>query len=135
MVCSPPYPNAFSYHLYHMTRMVWLGMDNLGFKKEEIGSHRKYSKNGVSIEDLLATFKQEMEDVFEWLSKSLRTGRYACFVIGDFTIKGERIDNANFLSRIASDHGFLEVNRIERTLQSNRKAFNPAMEKSSARTF
>jgi DNA modification methylase len=43
VVCSPPYPNAFSYHLYHMTRMLWLGMDQPEFKKVEIGSHRKYS--------------------------------------------------------------------------------------------
>ena len=48
MVCSPPYPNAFSYHLYHMTRMVWLGMDQPKFKKQEIGSHRKYSAKGLT---------------------------------------------------------------------------------------
>ena len=41
VVCSPPYPNAFSYHLYHRTRMLWLDMDQPKFKKEEIGSHRK----------------------------------------------------------------------------------------------
>src|SRR5205823_8654142 len=36
VVCSPPYPNAYSYHLYHMTRMIWLGMDQPTFKQEEI---------------------------------------------------------------------------------------------------
>ena len=48
MVCSPPYPNAISYHLYHMTRMIWLGMDQQTFKQREIGSHRKYSAKGTN---------------------------------------------------------------------------------------
>ncbi|MBM4160084.1 MAG: MerR family transcriptional regulator [Ignavibacteria bacterium] len=37
-VSSPPYPNAFSYHLYHRNRMLWLGMDWEAFKRVEIGS-------------------------------------------------------------------------------------------------
>ena len=42
VVTSPPYPNAYSYHLYHRTRLIWLGHDLDQFKKIEIGSHRKY---------------------------------------------------------------------------------------------
>ena len=63
VVCSPPYPNAYSYHLYHMTRMVWLGMDQPMFKKAEMGSHRKYSsksKNAPTID----TFKSEFNPNF-----------------------------------------------------------------------
>lgn len=48
MVCSPRYSNAFSYHLYQMTRMVWLGMDEKRFKRQEIGSHPKYSAKGTN---------------------------------------------------------------------------------------
>lgn len=73
VVCSPPYPNAYSYHLYHMTRMVWLGMDQPEFKKREIGSHRKFSskgKNGATIE----TFRSEMKSVFVWLKHIIRQG-------------------------------------------------------------
>ena len=63
VVCSPPYPNAYSYHLYHMTRMVWLGMDQPTFKREKIGSNRKYSskgQNGATVE----TFRDEMTTIF-----------------------------------------------------------------------
>jgi excisionase family DNA binding protein len=71
VVCSPPYPNAYSYHLYHRTRMMWLDMDQPKFKKEEIGSHRKYSsnsKNGATVE----TFKAELKIILEWLTKTLK---------------------------------------------------------------
>lgn len=125
MVCSPPYPNAYSYHLYHMTRMVWLGMNNKEFKQREIGSHRKYSKAGASIE----TFRKEMRSIFDWLYKHLKNEGYACFVIGDSTIKGEKIDNAELLASVAIESGFIEHARLSRELQATKKAFNPIIGK------
>ena len=101
-VCSPPYPNAFSYHLYHKTRMVWLEMNHRDFKKQEIGSHRKYSKANSTID----TFRDEMANIFEWLYHHLSPNRYACFVIGNSTIRGEKIDNAELLSQVAVKKGF-----------------------------
>jgi hypothetical protein len=125
VVCSPPYPNAFSYHLYHMTRMVWLGMDQPEFKKVEIGSHRKYSsrsKNKATID----TFAQEMLITFEWLGAHLQSRRYACFVVGDSKIDGGKFDNAKLIASTAKKAGFKEVKRIHRRLQETRKAFNPS---------
>jgi site-specific DNA-methyltransferase (cytosine-N4-specific) len=113
VVCSPPYPNAYSYHLYHMTRMVWLGMDQPDFKKREIGSHRKFSskgKNGATIE----TFKKEMAKVFRWLKTSLRREGHACFVVGNSTIRGETHDNAEVLRQAASSADFSEVACLSR---------------------
>lgn len=128
VVCSPPYPNAYSYHLYHMTRMVWLGMDQPRFKKQEIGSHRKYSsngKNGATAE----TFKTEFSEILAWLATRLRRGGYACFVVGDSTLKGQRINNADLISQSGQAAGFHEVMRIDRTMQATKKAFNPAIGK------
>lgn len=128
VVCSPPYPNAYSYHLYHMTRMLWLGMNSKEFKAKEIGSHRKYSRkgpNGATVE----TFKAEMSSIFGWLSKHLSEGLYACFVVGDSTIRGERLDNGALLSEVAADHGFLTVGKFSRMMRNTKKAFNPAIGK------
>jgi len=128
IVCSPPYPNAYSYHLYHMTRMLWLDMDQPKFKREEIGSHRKYSKkgsNGATAE----TFRGEMATVFDWLCSHLRDTRYACFVVGDSTINGHEVSNADLISRIAGEYGFHEVSRFNRHMQDTKKAFNPAIGK------
>jgi len=128
VVCSPPYPNAYSYHLYHMTRMIWLGMNQPKFKCEEIGSHRKYSspgRNGATVE----TFRNEFSSIFDWLSRHLKKGGYACFVVGDSTLKGLRINNADILSETSKVAGFREVMRINRTIQSTKKAFNPVIGK------
>lgn len=128
MVCSPPYPNAFSYHLYHRSRMLWLDMDPVAFKKEEIGSHRKYSSKGKNAATK-ETFSNELRKIMIWVSKKLRFGRHACFVLGDSTIKGETIKNDELLIEIAEDIGFsLEAN-INRNLQPTKKSFNPKIGK------
>lgn len=125
VVCSPPYPNAFSYHLYHMTRMLWLGMDQPGFKRDEIGSHRKYSSKGAKAATA-ETFRGEMRIIFGWLKKHLKSGRYACFVVGNSTIRGESVDNARLVSEVAAENGFRETERLDRNMQATKKAFNPA---------
>ena len=128
VVTSPPYPNAYSYHLYHRTRLIWLGYDLDQFKKIEIGSHRKYSSKKQD-RATPETFRKEFETIFLWLRQRLRDRRYACFVIGDSTINGERIDNTSLLSSIGSMTGFREVSRINRTIAPTRKAFNPRIGK------
>src|SRR5207249_2078115 len=118
VVCSPPYPNAYSYHLYHMTRMVWLGMDQSEFKKREIGSHRKFSskgKGGATIE----TFKSEMKSVFAWLKSALRSDRYACFIVGNSIIRGRTYDNAEVLREAARSARFSEVATFNRKRGKN----------------
>jgi DNA modification methylase len=128
VVCSPPYPNAYSYHLYHMTRMVWLGMDQPDFKQREIGSHRKFSskgKNGATIE----TFRNEMSKIFGWLKTCLRQGGHACFVVGNSTIRGENHDNAEVLKQAAASAHFSEVACLSRNMKDTSKAFNPKIGK------
>ena len=126
VVTSPPYPNAYSYHLYHRTRLLWLGYDLDRFKKIEIGSHRKYSAKGKH-RATPETFQFEFSIIFRWLQGRLRDRRYACFVIGNSTMNGKRVDNATLLSEVGASFGFQEVARIRRTLASTRKAFNPNM--------
>ncbi|MBI4490126.1 MAG: MerR family DNA-binding transcriptional regulator [Deltaproteobacteria bacterium] len=128
VVCSPPYPNAYSYHLYHMTRLVWLGMDQKKFKREEIGSHRKYSSRGTNGATA-RTFRNEMGAVFKWLRKFLKPGKFACFVVGDSTVRGEKISNVDLISGVAAEHGLVELTRILRRLQDTKKAFNPTIGK------
>ncbi len=128
VVTSPPYPNAYSYHLYHRTRLLWLGADPEAFKQIEIGSHRKYSRKGAgrSTEE---TFRAEFVTIFEWLRTRLRDRRYACFVIGDSTLFGTRIDNASLIAAAGAKVGFREVARYNRVICATKKAFNPKIGK------
>lgn len=128
VVCSPPYPNAYSYHLYHMTRMVWLGMDQQDFKKREIGSHRKFSSKGKGAATI-ETFKGEMKSVFAWLNGVVRLNGHVCLVVGNSTIRGRTHDNADVLKEAAVRAGFLEVARLNRNLKDTSKAFNPRIGK------
>ena len=124
VVTSPPYPNAYSYHLYHRTRMAWLGMDSRRFKEQEIGSHRKYSskgRNGATRE----TFRQELDVVFDYLSEHLRSSGFACFVVGDSKIRGELVRNDHLVVEAARGAGFELHAGIRRRLQTTKRAFNP----------
>ena len=124
VVTSPPYPNAYSYHLYHRTRLMWLGYDPEDFKKIEIGSHRKYSRKGPRAATP-ETFRSEFETIFRWLRERLRHARHACFVIGDSKIRSELIDNASLIADAGECFGFREVARFERSIPSSSRAFNP----------
>ena len=128
VVTSPPYPNAYSYHLYHRSRLMWLGYDAERFKAVEIGSHRKYSaksRNRATEE----TFRQEFDRIFGWLRDRMRDRGYACFVIGNSTLDGRLIDNASLLAEAGERGGFGEVARIRRNIAPTRKAFNPKIGK------
>jgi DNA modification methylase len=128
MVCSPPYPNAYSYHLYHMTRMIWLGMDQPSFKQAEIGSHRKYSRKGVNGATS-ETFRAELHTILEWLRGVLRRGGYACFVIGNSTLHGQVVDNSELLIGAGEQLGFSVAGVLDRRMQDEKKSFNPAIGK------
>jgi len=128
VVCSPPYPNAYSYHLYHRTRMLWLGFNQPKFKQEEIGSHRKYSRKGHNAATV-DTFRSELYTILSWLSHTLRSNRHACFVIGDSTLRGETIENDKLLIEVARDIGYQVEANISRRLQSTKKYFNPVVGK------
>lgn len=128
VVTSPPYPNAYSYHLYHRTRLAWLGCDADRFKKVEIGSHRKYSAKGRN-RATTETFRNEFEQIFRWLRQRLRERGYICLVIGDSTLDGKRIDNASLIAQAGAAAGFREAARMERTIAPTRKAFNPRIGK------
>jgi hypothetical protein len=134
VVCSPPYPNAYSYHLYHRTRMLWLGMDQPTFKRVEIGSHRKYSSKGKGAATA-ETFRIEMTAVLKRIAAVLGRHRHACFVIGDSTIAGESIDNTGLLAVAGQSAGLVEVARITRPIKATAKAFNPEIGKIKTETI
>jgi site-specific DNA-methyltransferase (cytosine-N4-specific) len=128
VVTSPPYPNAYSYHLYHRLRMIWLGFDDGAFKEQEIGSHRKYSRRGP-LRATAETFASEMSDVFAWLSDVVRPDGLVCVVVGDSTINGERVDNAAIVRDAARRATFQVLMEITRPILATKKSFNPALGK------
>lgn len=122
VVTSPPYPNAFSYHLYHRNRLVWLDFDYKELKKDEIGSHRKYSKkNGADR----STFLNEMKECLENIYPAMSDKGYAVFVIGDSIVDGDIIKNDEIIRKAGEDVGFKTETVINRDIDKISKSVNP----------
>lgn len=117
-VFSPPYPNAFDYHLYHRFRMFWLGMDPRPIKHDEIGAHLRYEPSSVWEADMKAAFHQ--------VAESLRLGGYAICVVGDGIVNGEIFGSADALWALAESVGLEPVWRVRRPIARTRRAFNLA---------
>lgn len=121
-VTSPPYPNAYDYHLYHKYRLYWLGMNPHQLRKNEIGAHADYSKkNGPDEFD----FMRDMEKCFLNTSKILKKGSYFVLVIGDSILKGRNIKNNEILKQASENTPFNFVKEFRRNLKLSKKSFNP----------
>jgi site-specific DNA-methyltransferase (cytosine-N4-specific) len=121
VITSPPYPNAYEYWLYHKYRMYWLGMDPIAVRDAEIGARPHYFKVNHQTEE---DFEQQMGRCFWLLSKVMRRGAYACFVIGRSIIHSREIDNEALLERAAMPHGFRKAASVPRNIATNKKSFN-----------
>lgn len=123
VVCSPPYPNAYEYWLYHKYRMWWLGYDPLYVKEHEIGARPHYfRKNPQTPED----FKQQLEKTLTILRKACLDDAYLCFVLGNSKIYGKIIDNTALLTEAAESAHFDIVSVLNRDIALSRKSFNLA---------
>lgn len=119
-IFSPPYLNAFDYHLYHRFRLFWLDMNPIGLRKKEIGAHLKYEPD----ESIYAT---EMQQCFKRFAQVLRPHGTMAVVIGDSLVRGRIIQNDLLLEGAAENVGFKIVFKTERAVPATRKVFNQSM--------
>jgi site-specific DNA-methyltransferase (cytosine-N4-specific) len=132
VVTSPPYPNAWSYHLYHQNRMLVLGLNPWTFKAVEIGCHRDYSaKNGATKE----TFFEDMDACLSGLHAALKPDAFCCVVVGPSIVRGELVDNAEVIRSAGVSIGFRHVSHITRAIDGRKKAFNPSIGKIKSETI
>lgn len=118
VVTSPPYPNAFDYHLYHRFRIFWLDGDPVEMGRAEIGSHLKYQRNKNSFD----AFEDEMEPVLKNCFRALKPGRFAVFVLGDAVFDGKTYKTAERIGALAEKLGFHLVTIIDRPLPENKRS-------------
>lgn len=118
IVTSPPYPNAFDYHLYHRFRIFWLDGDPREMGKVEIGSHLKYQKSNYDFDH----FEAEMKPVLQNCFKALKSGRYAVFILGDAVFKGIEYKTAERIGKLAETIGFKVMGIVDRQLPENKRA-------------
>lgn len=112
VITSPPYANAFDYHLYHRHRMYWLGYDPAALRRQEIGSHLNYQRRGDGIE----TYRNDMRLCLKSIAKVLKPRRPCAFVVGDSVFFGKVVDNAAVITSAANEFGFECLTVVERRI-------------------
>lgn len=122
VVTSPPYPNAYDYHLYHRFRLFWLGESPLELRRVEIGSHLKHQ----SEQNPAASYEVDMSRVLENIYNLLRPGRYCAMVLGNGVYRGDVYETAKNISKIAALQGWSVLPLIERRLPPHRRSITAA---------
>lgn len=122
VITSPPYPNAYDYHLYHRFRIFWLGADPAALRRVEVGSHLRHQGD----RDPAAAFEADMEAVLENIKSVLAPGRFCAMIVGDGIYRGEKYPTAHRVSEIASGLGFVTLPLISRNLPADRRSVTVA---------
>jgi len=119
IVCSPPYPNANDYHLYHRFRLFWLGYDPRPLGKSEIGSHLRHQKETSGFNSYI----DEMRLCLDNMWYCLRPGRFAVLVLGDAIFDKKNYLTAEEVAKTATGVGFECAGIIMRSLHTTRRSF------------
>lgn len=118
VVTSPPYANAWDYHLYHRFRLLWLGYQPQDLASVEIGSHLRHQRQGSGFDDYLA----EMRPVIVGMHRILRRGRYAALIIGDAIFEKCVHAGAEGVAEVAEEIGLETVGIIERPIHQKKRS-------------
>lgn len=123
IVTSPPYLNAWDYHLYHRFRMLWLGYDVNNVRINEIGAHLTHSYDDASV----GHYEQDMKQCISEMYRVLKPESYCCIVIGSSIVKGKEIDNKATFESLGRGLGFHHEATINRQVDRRSKSVNPIM--------
>ena len=115
IVTSPPYLNAWDYHLYQRFRFYWLGFNPQKLRDEEIGAHLTH----CYIENSVQRYSSDMTLCLMHIYRMLKKSAYCCMVIGDALVRGKRVDTGELITNIATKLGF------EHRKTYNREIFGP----------
>jgi len=138
IVTSPPYVTSYEYADLHQLTALWLEYtkDLSDFRKRFIGTSYHNKKNLVLNSDLaekirnellkkdektaeeVSTYFSEMNQVFVEMKRILKKGGKTCIVIGNTSLKGVEILNAEVFAEQLQNLGLRIVNIIKREIPS-----------------
>jgi len=138
IVTSSPYVTSYEYADLHQLSTIWLDFaENLAdYRKKFIGSAYKYrnqhnlksiiakdivknmrAKN-VKVAEEIQTFFLDMQEVFDESYRILKSGGRCCYVIGNTSLKGVKILNAEVFAESLQHSGFILDRIIKRKIPS-----------------
>jgi adenine-specific DNA methylase len=147
VLTSPPYLNAIDYMRCSKFSLVWMG-HNVGqlrlIREQSVGTEASSEepkgavwvkllikqlrlKPGLASRDqaLLAQYIWDMGQALAEVSRVLRAGGRAVYVVGDSTVRGTFIRNSSIVVAVAAEHGLTLHSRQSRALPANRRYLPP----------
>jgi adenine-specific DNA methylase len=157
VLTSPPYLNAIDYMRCSKFSLVWMGhtvSELRQIRADSVGTETS-SKEAVDTEwvtslikrvglrpalpahdhALLAQYVLDMGRAFAEVTRVLRAGGRAVYVIGDSTVRGTFIRNSSIISAVAEEHGLKLHSRQSRALPANRRYLPPPKRAGSTETM
>lgn len=147
VLTSPPYLNAIDYMRCSKFSLVWMGynVDRLReIRGESVGAEASSEealaapwvkslikqlglKPKLSDRDnaLLARYVWDMGGALAEVSRVLKAGGRAVYVVGDSTVRGTFIRNSAIVAAVAQEHGLTLESRHARALPANRRYMPP----------
>ena len=147
VLTSPPYLNAIDYMRCSKFSLVWMGYSVRELRRirsESVGTEASAQhavdsewvqtlvrqlalKPALSARDhaRLSTYAWDIGSAMAEVSRVLRRGGRAVYVVGDSTIRGTFIRNSSIVIAAAERNGLLLVSRHSRDLPANRRYLPP----------
>jgi SAM-dependent methyltransferase len=147
VLTSPPYLNAIDYMRCSKFSLVWMGhnvSDLRQIRAKSVGAEvsseeameaewvkalikQLHLKPALPSHDyaLLARYVLDMGRVMAEVSRVLRAGGRAVYVVGDSTVRGTFIRNSSIVAAVAEERGLTLHSRQSRTLPANRRYLPP----------
>lgn len=147
VLTSPPYLNAIDYMRCSKFSLVWMGYnlkelrqiraESIGAEAsskealeaswvksliKQLGLKPMLSNHGYA---LLARYVWDMSHSLAEVSRVLRCGGRAVYIVGDSTSRGTFIPNSSIVTAVAEEHGLSLVSRQSRALPANRRYLPP----------
>ncbi len=147
VLTSPPYLNAIDYMRCSKFTLVWMGY-NVGELRKirgesvgaEVSSQKAMEAEWVRVlikqlglkpklsdhdHAILARYVWDMGHALTEVSRVLKTGGRAVYVVGDSTVRGTFIRNSAIVVAVAQEHGLTLQSRHSRALPANRRYLPP----------
>jgi DNA modification methylase len=147
VLTSPPYLNAIDYMRCSKFSLVWMGYsiaeirtirsDSIGNNSAsedvlnaswvgallaQLGLHRHLSDRDLKH---LSRYVSEMGRAIGEVSRVLRKGGRAVYIVGDSTIHGTFVRNSSIIAAIAQEKGLTLTSRQSRRLPADRRYLPP----------
>jgi DNA modification methylase len=157
VLTSPPYLNAIDYMRCSKFSLVWMGRTiselrqirgesvgaEISFEEaletewvklliKQLGLRPKLSNRNHAI---LAKYVWDMGQALAEVSRVLRRGGRAVYVVGDSKTRGTFIRNSSIVTAVAQEHGLSFVSQQSRALPANRRYLPPPKRRGSKATI